>query len=282
LATRPAISVVIPVYCHTEAHRRFLVEALESVAAQTFRDIEVVIVDDVSPIDITPVVESVADLPRTRILRNAANVGHAESRNIGIRAAEGELIAFLDHDDVWLAEKLERQVRVMSANPEAAMCFCDVEIMGSYPPGLYVDQSTIPERPDVVWFITHKNSVITVSAVLARRRAMLDIGLFDSRYTSCDDYDAWIKILMRGPIIHLPETLAKYRLHQHNANYSVNRLTDNRLLTSLIVSYWHTAPTREKLALLPTLGRKLAGRIVYALMGKWQDPVVLTSRSESV
>lgn len=253
-------------------HRRFLVEALGSVAAQTLSEIDLVIVDDASPIDIAPIVESIADLPRTRILRNAANVGHAESRNTGIRASEGELIAFLDHDDIWLPEKLERQFRVLHENPDAAMCFCDVEIVGSYPAGLYVDQRTIPERPSLRWFLTHNNSVITVSSVLARKQAMIDIGLFEFRYTSCDDYDAWIKILMRWPIVHLPETLAKYRLHEHNVSYSVDRLNDNRQLTSLIMSYWRTAPMGEKLALLPTLGRKLAGRVVYTLMERSARP----------
>ncbi len=91
-----------------------------------------IVVDDLSPIDITALVEAVEGLPNCRILRNAVNIGHAQSRNVGIRAARGDLIAFLDHDDVWLPEKLARQLEVLEANPDAAMVFCDVEQFGSH------------------------------------------------------------------------------------------------------------------------------------------------------
>lgn len=261
----PGISVVIPVYCHTPDHERFLREALESVAAQSYRDFEVVLVDDVSPIDVLPIVESVDGLPRTRLLRNAANLGHAESRNVGIRAAEAELIAFLDHDDLWLPEKLARQVEVLDANPDAAMVFCDVELFGRPAPWLRIDQSIIPERPSFYWFIAHGNYTVSASAVLVRKQAMLEIGLFDSRYSTCDDFDAWLKILMSAPIVHIPERLARYRLHEHNVNYSVDRLNDNRLLTALIWRYYAAAPASIKLKLLPRLARKYLGRAYFTL-----------------
>lgn len=262
------VSVICPVYCHTEAHRSYLRETLESVAAQTYRDMELVIVDDVSPMDITPIVDSVGDLPPTTILRNVTNLRHAESRNVGIRAADSELVAFIDHDDLWKPEKLARQVQALDEHPEASMVFCDVEIIGDYPQGLYTDQKTVPELPSLGWLVTHNNCVITVSSVLVRRQAMLDIGLFDSRYSSCDDFDAWIKLRTRAPIVHLRETLASYRLHEHNVNYTVDRLTDNRLLTALL---WRTAcelgPV-DRMRLAPVLAKKLAGRLVWTIRRK--------------
>lgn len=260
----PLVSVVLPVYCQTVSHEEFLVEALESVARQTFRDFDVVIVDDQSPREIVPLVESVQGLGRTRILRNAANVGHAQSRNVGIRAADAHLVAFLDHDDTWLPEKLERQVEALVDEPDASMVFCDVEILGRFPPGLYIDQRTVPARPSLAWLVTHRNCVITVSSVLVRKRAMEEIDLFDTRYSSCDDFDAWIKLRMRAPIIHLPEKLAAYRLHQYNVNYSVDRLRDNRLLTALIWRVWLESGWSDRLRILPTLARKLVGRIYLA------------------
>ncbi len=262
------VSVICPVYCHTEAHRGYLRETLESVAAQTYRDMELVIVDDVSPIDITPIVDSVRDLPPTTILRNVTNLRHAESRNVGIRAAEGELVAFIDHDDLWKPEKLARQVDALDANPDADMVFCDVEILGEFPEGLYMDQKTVPERPSLVWLMSHNNCVITVSSVLVRRQAMLDIGLFDSRYSSCDDFDAWIKLRTRAPIVRLREILASYRLHEHNVNYTVDRLTDNKLLTALLI---RTAPELapiDRVRLAPVVAKKLAGRLVWTMRRK--------------
>ena len=259
----PTISVVIPVYCHTQEHYQFLRETLESVAAQSYRDFEVVIVDDVSPIDIVPLVESIEGLPPTRILRNAVNLRQAESRNIGVRAAQGELIAFLDHDDLWLPDKLEKQLTALQADKDVAMVFCDMQTFGPHADRLNIDQSIIPQRPSFYWFVSHGNFTISASAVIVKKSVMLDIGLFDSRYSTCDDFDAWLKILMTAPILHLPQKLAKYRLHSFNVNYSVDRLNDNMLLTGLILRYFKTAPFIEKLKLTPRLARKFVGRAYF-------------------
>lgn len=264
----PVVSVVIPVHCRTPDHELFLAEALGSVARQSFLDFETIIIDDASPRDISRIVQSVSGLPGLRTIRNSSNLGHAASRNIGIEAARGELIAFLDHDDVWLPGKLELQVAALRENPDAAMAFCQVQILGDYPQGLYIDQSTVPSRPGLAWMLSHNNPVISVSAALVRKQAMLDIGLFDGRYSSCDDFDAWIKLRRRAPILHLPHRLAVYRLHRHNVNYAVDRLNDNRLLTGLIVECLRDLSVAERLLVLPTLARKLAGRIVLRFCGR--------------
>ena len=261
----PKVSVIIPVHCHTDDHRRYLREALESVAGQTFRDFEVIIVDDLSPMDILPLVDSIEGLPEVRVARNLIDMGHAESRNAGIRQARGELLAFLDHDDLWEPGKLARQVEVMESNPDAGMVFCDVTVFGPRAGRLGLDQSIIPERPSFYWFVSHGNYTISATAVMVKADAMRDIGLFDSRYSTCDDFDAWLKVLMLAPIVHIPEKLAKYRLHNANVNYAVDRLNDNRLLTALIWRYWRTAPLGEKARLLPRLARKYAGRAYFTL-----------------
>lgn len=257
------LTAVIPVYCASESHERFLRETLESVAGQTYRDFDLILVDDCSPIDIAPLVASVAGLPETRIVRNESNIGHAESRNVGVREATGELIAFLDHDDIWMPDKLRRQIETLDSNPDAAAVFCDCEVFGPNADRLRLDQSILPERPSVLWFVSHGNYTITASAVMVRRQAMIDIGLFDSRYSTCDDFDAWLKILMRAPIVHIAETLTRYRLHEQNVNYGVDRLNDNRLLTALIWKYWKSASPEMRIRLLPRLARKLLGRMYF-------------------
>lgn len=259
----PRVSVVIPVYCAAAAHKQYLEETLLSVAAQTYRDFEVVIVDDHSPNDPSAIIEDTDGLPQIIYISNETNLGHAESRNVGVRAARGEMIALLDHDDIWSPEKLELQVQALDANPDAAMVFCDVRITDPARAHMYVDQKTIPQRPGLAWFVSRPNCVITVSSVLVRKQALMDIGLFDSRYSTCDDFDAWIKILSRAPILHLPRTLAEYRLHEHNANYAVDSLNDNKLLTALLLRIWVSAPVAQKVALLPAIARKLAGRIYF-------------------
>lgn len=258
-----AVSVIVPVYCASEQHEVFLAEALESVARQTFRDFEVIIVDDASPRDIRPILDKIPDLPKLRHIRNETNLGHAKSRNVGIEAASGRLLAFLDHDDLWAPQKLARQVEELDKAPEAGMIFSAVEVFGPHAHRFSINQSIIPPRPDFIWLINHGNYVITASAALVRRVVMVEIGLFDPRYSTCDDFDAWLKIVRIRPIIYLPETLASYRLHSMNANYGVDRLNDNRLLTGLLLNYWTSAPLKEKLILLPRICRKILGRAYF-------------------
>ena len=118
----PLVSVIIP------SHNRavLLPRAVESVLAQTYSNLEVIIVDDASS-DSTPAV--MADLvkrdPRVRYFRHETNRYASAARNTGIASARGELIAFLDDDDEWLPEKLAKQVPVMlSASPEVGMVYC--------------------------------------------------------------------------------------------------------------------------------------------------------------
>lgn len=260
-----AVSVVVPVYCHSKEILGYLEQALKSISEQTFRDFEVIVIDDASPIDISPVLEDTFGLPGFHVVRNETNRGHVASRNRGIEEAKAPLIAFMDHDDYWDSQKLQTQVDAFKANPDAGMIFCDIEVVGPRRDTFPIDQSGIPVRPSFGYLSTHIRTVITSSAVMVKKEAMEEIGRFDDRYSSCDDYDAWLKILMHHPIVRIPKKLAFYRLHESNVNYCVDSKNDQRLLTELILGYWKKAPVTEKIKLLPSVLRKLAGRVYYGM-----------------
>ncbi|MFQ3549526.1 MAG: glycosyltransferase [Armatimonadota bacterium] len=260
---QPLVSVVIPVYSSTQKHLEYLEQTIQSVANQTYKNFELIIIDDVSPLDINSTIEKIDGIETIRIIRNNINLGHAESRNIGIRYAEGELIAFLDHDDIWLPQKLKKQVEILKSDTSIGFVFCRCEIIGDNADRLNINQSIIPQNPDFCWFVKHGNFTITASAVLTHKKIMEEIGLFDSRYSTCDDFDAWLKICEKYKSAYMPEVLIKYRLHESNVNYTVDRLNDNILLTSLIWNYAKKTAFKEKLCLYPRIVRKLIGRIYF-------------------
>ena len=116
------VSVVIPTF-----NRAWIIgEALQSVFAQTFRDFEVLVVDDGSTDDTVSVIESIKD-PRLHYIRKDQNAGCGAAYNSGIRAARGEYISFLDSDDLWKPEKLEYEVRFLDNHSEVQAVFSDLE-----------------------------------------------------------------------------------------------------------------------------------------------------------
>src|SRR6266571_921678 len=116
----PLVSVVIPVY----NGERFLWESLQSVFAQSFQDYEIICVDDGSKDASLAILNEYRD--RIKVLQQA-NTGQAGARNAGAKTGIGKYLAFLDHDDRWYPQKLERQVAVLEANSEAIMVHCDMD-----------------------------------------------------------------------------------------------------------------------------------------------------------
>lgn len=127
----PLVSIIIP--CHNRSD--YLRECLQSVAAQTHRQLEVIVIDDASEEDIESVVRAIR-WPQevlVRYLRSEVNVGPGASREMGRQQASGEFICYLDSDDLWHPDKVETQVRALQNNPAAGMCYCSSAEFESLP-----------------------------------------------------------------------------------------------------------------------------------------------------
>jgi glycosyltransferase involved in cell wall biosynthesis len=192
------ISVVIP----THNRRRLLARALDSVLSQTVKADEILVIDDGSTDDTDRFVAKT--YPQVRLLRQE-NLGVSAARNAGIRAARGELIAFLDSDDEWLPRKLERQLEAMESSPSSLLCHTDeiwirrgrrVNPMKKHRKfGGWIFERTLPL------------CVISPSSVVAERRLLDDVGLFDESLPACEDYDLWLRVCSRFPVLFLDEPL---------------------------------------------------------------------------
>lgn len=200
----PKISVIIPVY--NLGH--YIEETIRSVLAQKQKDLEIIIVDDGS-VDNTAEVLSRLDSP-IRYVKQAQQ-GAAAARNNGVNHASGEILAFLDADDVWLPNKLTKQLDLLNGNPKLAMVFTLIEQFIS--PELNTDQLQTTEI---------KNKITPgycASTMLIRKNIFMQVGYFDTNIKVGEFIGWFLKTKKLGlPTALIDEILVKRRIHQHNTS----------------------------------------------------------------
>jgi glycosyltransferase involved in cell wall biosynthesis len=211
----PKVSVIVPTHNRALA----LCRAVDSILNQTFRDLEVLIIDDASTDHTADFVADCGD-NRVRYFRHDQNRGEGASRNTGLLVARGEYIAFLDDDDVWLADKLAKQVALLDG--------CAAQVGGIYTGYFRVElesgkkiATVLPqERGDVLRALCGGNCIGGPSVVLLRRSCFDRAGRFDEDVVFGLDYDMWIRIAHHYRFEFIREPLVLYSVHN-------NRLSAN-------------------------------------------------------
>lgn len=216
----PKVSVIIPTFNRAS----YVCEAIDSVLAQTYQDLEIIVVDDGSTDDTLPVLETYGE--RLRLLRQK-NSGPAVARNRGIFAARGEYIAFLDSDDLWVPSKLEKQVAVLDSEPEIGLVYTDcfkgksLEDITNGSGGCYAEWA--PQSGDIFGQLTRLNLVATPS-VLVRFAVLRRVGIFDPLLRRGEDYDLWLRIAHVTKARFLPDVLCLIRQHDSRTTNDVSNV----------------------------------------------------------
>lgn len=195
----PRVSIIIPTFNRAA----FLKESIESVFAQSFKDWELVIVDDGSNDSTFEIVESFKD-PRINYIRQN-NRGVSAARNAGVARSTAPLIAFLDSDDLWLPEKLKTQISFFDANPEIAVCQTEEIWMRR---GVRVNPALKhAKRSGWIFKDCLPLCIVSPSAVMIRRKVFDELGGFDESFPACEDYDLWLRTSLRYEIHTLSDAL---------------------------------------------------------------------------
>jgi glycosyltransferase involved in cell wall biosynthesis len=215
----PRVSVLIPTYNRGE----LLLEAVRSVLAQTFADLEVIVADDGSTDGSLDAVLGLADT-RVEVLRLPHSGRPAVARNAALAKAGGELVALLDSDDVWSAAKLERQVDVLEQDLSVGLVCSNARVIdetGNEIGALYLGAGETV-REDTLAALLEDNFVVNSSAV-ARRELVERVGGFseDIRLRGVEDYDLWLRVGAVSRLAYLPEPLVAYRRHEASVTAGV-------------------------------------------------------------
>ena len=214
----PLVSVVMPAFNVDWCVRR----AVDSVLAQSFREWELVVVNDGSTDGTRGVLSSYGQAIR---VIEQENRGMSAARNAGIRAARGSLVAFLDADDCWLPEKLARQVELLRSRPEIGFCSTSARIEN--PGGELLNLWQFRHKStDVLQTLFAENAAIAggCSAVVVRKELLDRVGLFDERLRGFEDPDLWIRLAAVAGYACIDEALVVVMRRENSVSRNLHEM----------------------------------------------------------
>ena len=208
----PLISIILPLYNGGE----FIEKTLLSIGQQSFNNAELIIVDDGSTDNSPDIIKNLSLKSSYPILRNLRiitqkNGGVASARNHGIKEAKGEWLSFIDQDDIWLPEKLEKQIEMLQGTNAS---FCYTAFSRFYADGREVPkQNGSSDRNKSLRSLISGKLFIPPSAALVKKEIAESIGGFNSDFIPSDEWDFFLKILEKYDPAYCPEILVKFRSH---------------------------------------------------------------------
>ena len=239
-------SVIIPTY----NREMFILEALESVALQTTAPYEVIVVDDGSTDRTQALVAK--HFPSVVYIRTH-NQAVSIARNTGYQRSKGNIIAFLDSDDLWLPSKLEEQLPYLEENPAIRILHCNEEWRRT---GKLLPQKKYHEKKGgELFFESLPRCVISPSAVIMRKEILIEFGQFDESLVACEDYDLWLRITSRELVGFIEKTLViKRGGHADQLSKCIGSLDRYRIksLENIIASV-DLAPQKKQAARLEAI-----------------------------
>lgn len=213
------VSVIIPTYNRAT----FTCDAIESILMQTFTEYEIIVVDDGSTDHTLEMLKNYKDKIRYILQKN---FGPSVARNAGIRAAKGNYIAFLDSDDLWMPEKLEKQFRVLQNNPDISFCYTQALISKQ---GEYIEKIGYGCEQKFEDLLISWSKIFT-SSVVIKDICFKKVGLFNEQLSHSEDFEMWLRILnyYKGVFVDQPLIIKR----QHHSNISKDKVAHlrNRML----------------------------------------------------
>jgi glycosyltransferase involved in cell wall biosynthesis len=239
---------------------RYLQETIECIVNQTFKDWELVIVNDGSSDSTESIIHEYINQGYIIIYHYQENHGLSYSRNKALELSSGELIAFIDHDDIWLPSKLEKQMLLFEMNPEAMLVYSDCHIVDIN--GKYVQQWKRYNKlyRGMVFNELLSKNFIPISAVVLRKNVFSQIGNF-LPYKNAEEYDLYLKCAQKYFVDYVDEVLVKYRIHDSNYSHTHSDIAFKEAIE--IYNYWSQEKSIVSNVIKKTIKKSISKRYYY-------------------
>jgi glycosyltransferase involved in cell wall biosynthesis len=222
------ISVIMPTF----NHELYIKEALRSIGNQTYKNIELIVINDGSTDRTDEIIKDYISNNSDKSIKylSKQNEGVCKTLNIGLEMSTGDYVAFLASDDLWLPNRLAIQLEFMENNKNIGMVFTDTWFLNfhsktnrrwsDYKPKIRTYFKNGIQNTDL-YALLLTQPLIPALTVLIRRNVLLDVGFFEEDL-GCEDYDLWLRIAMNYPIGYIHQPLAFYRIHGTNLSNDTN------------------------------------------------------------
>lgn len=253
------VSTIIPTYnCE-----QYIRETIESALSQTYKDMEFIVVDDGSTDRTEEIIKSFS--PKLKYIHYNENQGPSAARNRGIKEAQGEYVAFLDHDDIWMPTKIEEQIKLFENNKDLALAysnFCYVDHRNVEMGALF--DTVKPQRGFVFEKLILDNFVPTTS-VIAKKKILEEVGGFNERFMISHDFDLYLRIAERYQIDFIDSPLVKHRIYPDSASSKKRKIMLEETIN--ITTFYKDRIRLTNTALARELDKRIAKYIFY--MALW-------------
>lgn len=257
---KPSVSVLTTLY----NHEKFIREALESALSQTLQPDEIVVMDDASSDESVKVARGVQH-STIHVYSESMNLGGPNTMR-GLELCHGTFLAVLNSDDVWLNDKLRKQVSYLENHPECGAVFTYVNLIDengtSWSEGTNRHQAFFQtknrDRYEWLRYFFFSGNPFCASSAVIRRECFDQLGPFDGRYVQLQDLDMWIRIVMHGYDVHIiQEPLTKYRVMRDGSNMSSSTLSTKSLYTfeysKILRNFWKIKSLTDLKKVFPEL-----------------------------
>lgn len=218
------ISVIIPTYNRANYIKR----ALESVINQTYKNVEVIVVDDNSSDNTEEIVKNYSNKHNfIKYIKHDKNKGGSAARNTGVENSSGDFIAFLDSDDEWVETKLEKCIKIFNSNQDVDLIYSDIYLVNELTNKEVIDKKELWD--DYYFGLLQRNIIGGTSSIVIRRSVFEQVGGFKVGLPSCQDWDFYLEIAKEHKIYLINEPLTKYYIHPNSISGNIDRVIEGHL-----------------------------------------------------